>query len=100
MKISQRLAPDVEYPENEQFWQQCSRRLAIYLESRKVVPSRWELITESIGEAITELPRVVGDATRTAAGAAAGLLSSPAKLGALLLGGAILAPPIIRALRN
>jgi|GEM_PF-3491821 len=86
------------YPDNQRFWE-CTKRLAIYLQSRKVVPSRWQLVTESVTEAIAEVPQVVGRASRAAAETAAGVLADPARLAAVLLGAAVLLPPIVRAWR-
>ena len=88
------------YPHNEEFWQECTRRLAVYLEARKVVPSKWELLVESFVEAVAEVPEVIGRVAKQTAGAAAGVITSPAKLAAVLLGSAILLPPIIRAFRK
>lgn len=88
------------YPGNEHFWQKCTLRVAIYLESRKVRPSRWTLIRESVGEAIAEVPTVAGRATKATAEVAASLIRDPAKFAAVLLGGAILIPPLIRAFRR
>ena len=87
------------YPGNERFWQECSRRVAIYLQARKVVPSRWQLFTEAVTEAIADVPEVVSRASKAAAEAAAGLLADPARFAAVLLGAAVLLPPVIRAWR-
>lgn len=92
--------PSAEYPDNEQFWQVCTSRLAIYLNARKVVPSKWELFVESVVEAVAEVPATVGRATKATAGAAARVIKDPAKLAALMLGAAILLPPVIRAFRK
>jgi hypothetical protein len=92
--------PSAEYPENEAFWQECTSRLAVYLESRKVVPSKWQLFLDAVVEAVAELPETIGHAGREVASGAARLIQEPAKLAALLLGAAILLPPVIRAFRK
>jgi len=92
--------PNSTYAKNEKFWQVYTKRLAVYLESLKVVPSRWELATAAIKEAVVELPETMGRATRATASAAASLVKDPAKLAAVLLGGALLLPPVIRAFRK
>jgi len=96
------LATTALYPavENERFWQKCTHRLAIYLESRKVVPARWKLAVSALTETLAEVPSAVGDATKSAANVAAGIVREPAKLAAVLLGAAVLAPPLIRAFRG
>lgn len=92
--------PNAEYADNEHFWQECTKRLSIYLQARKVVPSKWELAVESVVEAVAELPQVVGGAVKSTASAAAKVIKDPAKLAAVLLGAAILLPPVIRAFRK
>ena len=92
--------PNAEYPKNDDFWQECTKRLAIYLQSRKVVPGKWQLLKEAVLEAVAEVPATLGHATRELASGAAGLLAGPGKLAALLLGGAILIPPLVRAFRK
>ncbi len=92
--------PNAEYPDNEDIWQNCTKRLAVYLQSRKIVPSKWQLLKEAVFEAVAEVPNTLGHATRELASGAAGLLAEPGKLAALLLGGAILIPPLVRAFRK
>ena len=101
-RVSAGLALSAVFPpkENERFWQKCTRRLAIYLESRKVVPSRWKLAVSALTETLAEVPTAVGGATKSAASAAAGIVREPAKLAAVLLGAAVLGPPLIRAFRG
>jgi len=96
------LTLSAEYPavENERFWQKCTNRLSIYLESRKVVPSRWKLAVSALGETLAEVPATLGGATRSAAGVAASIVREPAKLAAVLLGAAVLGPPLVRAFRG
>lgn len=98
-KTADKAKANEVYPDNQRFWA-CTKRLAIYLQARKVVPSRWRLFTESLTEAIAEVPQVVSRATRAAADTAAGLLADPARLAAVLLGAAVLLPPLIRAWRG
>ncbi len=95
--------PDERYADNENFWQQCTARLAIYLESRKVVPSEWSLFKEALVESIAEVPGTFGRAGQAAAevvGNAAGAVGRPAMAALAILGGVLLLPPIIRAVRE
>ena len=41
-----RADPNAVYRANEQFWQEATGKLAIYLESRKAIPSRTELFID------------------------------------------------------
>lgn len=61
--------PEDRFPDNEWFWQAASRRLAIDLASKKVIPSRFELAVESLGEAVGEMPATLGKAGDALAGA-------------------------------
>ena len=45
--------PNATYRANEQFWHDTGR-LAIYLESRKAIPTRTEIFFESVGETVSE----------------------------------------------
>ncbi len=45
--------PNTEYPLNDEFWL-IVRRLAIELDSRKAIPSTWDLVVESVEEAWDE----------------------------------------------
>ena len=95
------------YPRNEWFWDTATLRLAIYLESRKAIPSNTELWIESFTETLSEhadtAKRIAKGAADAVSGAGRDLLST-LKTGALILGGlvgaAIAVPPIIRALRD
>lgn len=87
--------PTDPYPHNARFWQSSTARVAIHLESVKVLPSRWILAVDSVGESVAELPGRVGGAARTVAGGAGdtigALFSSPLLLGtAAVVGGALL----------
>lgn len=102
--MSKGLSPNEVYPENERFWQACTRRVAIYLESRKVKPSAWTLAVEAVSEALLEAPRTVGRATGKAVGCFGKLLGSPLKLilgiVGVAVGAAIVLPPLMRAARR
>jgi len=45
------------YAKNAELWDVCLRRLAIDLESSKIVPGRFELLAEAVAETVAELPR-------------------------------------------
>lgn len=94
------------YPRNTNFWR-CSGRLARDLESLKVIPGKWELLRESVSESVAELPgrledaaKATGRAAADAGGAVAGFFADPLKLAALAIGGAVLLPPVIRAINK
>ena len=105
-KIDGQLAsadPAALYPENEWFWQSASFGAAHYLEGRKAVPSKTELMLEAVKETIQDRVEDV----RKVGAAATGLgerVFSVLKTGALIVGGvvgaAIILPPVIRAFRN
>ena len=97
--------PNDTYPRNAEFWQECTRRLAIYLQARKVVPGAWTLDKRSIVDTLAEVPGVLGSATMAAADTMADIgtavaVSRPAKAALAVLGAAILLPPIVRAVRS
>ena len=99
--------PGAVYSRNEEFWQRCTGRLAIYLESRKAVPSQWTLVKESVVEALEELPEGLGQVTRATAGAAAraggavlDALRNPLYVVLAVVGGVMLVPPLVRAVRK
>lgn len=103
-KLADATKPDERYPDNEEFWQHCTARLAIYLESRKVVPSEWQLFKEAVVESLAEVPGTIGRAGLATAGAvgdaANAVVSKPALAAMAILGGILLVPPIIRAVRE
>ena len=88
------------YAENEWFWQEASRRIAIYLESRKAIPARAELFVDAVSETVSEQVEAVKDAAEKAGKDAWEAI----KTGALILGGltaaAIVIPPIIRGVER
>ena len=95
------------YPDNEWFWGTAALRLAIYLESRKAIPSRTELMIDAVGETVVEHAQTVKNVAKDAVGAVADAgkdFMSTLKTGALILGGligaAIVLPPVIRAFRS
>jgi len=102
-KIDQQLRgadPNAVYSQNEWFWQEASKRLAIYLESRKAVPGRADLVVDSITETVKEHAEAVKDVARRAVEAAAPGIGSALKTGALVIGGLVAAVLIVRALRD
>jgi len=109
--------PDAIYPKNTDFWQSMSKT-AIWLDVRKLRPEKWDLWWDSVGEAVEALPgtlagvaRSAGSAGSSAVGAAgdaaktigrgfSDFFSEPVRVIAVLIGGAILLPPVIRAMRD
>jgi len=102
------------YPHNSEFWQECTRRTAIWLNARKVVPSKWTLALDATVESLKELPDAIGGAGRYAGGKVGGAFgwigdklgdASTAVKWTLILGGAaltaaVVVPPIVRAVRR
>lgn len=91
--------PNALYPQNEWFWQEASKGLAIYLESRKAVPDRAELVIDSITETVNERAEDVKAAARQVANAAPGI-GTAVKVGALVIGGLAAAALAARVLRD
>ena len=106
-KIDEQLrsaAKSSQYPENEWFWQVATRRLAIYLESRKAIPSRTELLIESLRETVEEHAETAKKLAKRAVDAAGGETLSNLKTGVLIVGSlaaaALAIPLIVRALKD
>jgi hypothetical protein len=83
--------PGREYPANPAFWD-ASNRMAIYLESQKLRPSRWQLVRESLAESARDLPATLATASSATAAAARRFLGDPLKLAALVVGAAVVVP--------
>jgi len=88
------------YPDNQWFWQKATKRLAIYLESLKVVPTDSELMFDAIGETLAEHAQTVKDAAKEAVEAGSSWLKTGVIVAAGIAGAAIILPPVIRALRD
>lgn len=93
-RLADKRAPNAAYPANATFWP-ASNRLAIYLESLKARPGRWQLASEAVGEAIEDLPTTLADAGAATAGAVGRFLSDPIKLGAVVVGSIVLLPRLL-----
>ena len=109
--------PDAVYAHTYDFWR-CMEKIAIWLDVRKLRPSTWDLVVDSVGEAVEDLPNTFGDAAHAVGGAgkravgAAGDAASavgrglvdffdkPVTIIAVLIGGALVIPPVVRALRG
>jgi hypothetical protein len=112
---------DTEYPDNEWFWFRVLMRLADHMEDLRTTPSNTELILDSITEAIDDrisdakrLFGAAGDAAESAISTAGRAVESvmetgermwsgmktAAYVGLGVVGVAIVAPPIIRAMRS
>ena len=91
--------PKALYPQNEWFWQEASKGLAIYLESRKAVPDRAELVIDSITETVEERVEDVKAAAKKVANAASGI-GTAVKVGALVIGGLAATAIVARVLRD
>ena len=86
------------YGENEWFWQHATRRLAIYLESLKAVPSRTEIAFDAVKETLEEHGERITEAVKDVADWGDRALDV-LKAGGLIVGGVIgvvvVIPPII-----
>ena len=109
--------PNELYPDNKAFWG-CMRKTSIWLDARQFRPDKWDLVWDSLDEAVRGLPgtlssvasaggRAAGDVADTTGSAAkaigrgvADFLGEPIRLVAVLVGGAILIPPVVRAFRD
>ena len=96
--------PKARYPENEWLWQDAIFSLALYLQGRKAVPSRTEILIESVGETVEEHAESAKKLAKRAADAASEVgdrTVSALKAGMIFVGGlavtAIVVPPLIRA---
>ena len=97
--------PKAAYAQNQRFWQHYTARLAIHLESVKGLPSKWDLVAESVVESIYELPARAGDVARgtgkaaTAAAKGAGslieTLTKPIVIAGVVIGGVLLLPSLL-----
>jgi hypothetical protein len=94
----ERLADDrqplAEYIANAAFWA-SSNRLAIYLESLKMRPSRWQIAGEALAESAHDLPATLGAAGAATVSAARRFLSDPLKLAAVVVGAAVVIPAVL-----
>lgn len=73
--------PGMEYPRNTLFWN-LTRRICVELDSRKAIPSKWELLKESVYESWNEFKddtgRDIKDTAKWAFSLALGWLLVPA----------------------
>ena len=100
--------PNAVYAVNEWFWQDATSRLAIYLESRKALPSKASLLIESVSETVQEgvdgAVNAAKDAVSTVVDQAGKSMWPILKIGGLVIGGiagaAIVIPAIIRAFKD
>ncbi len=93
-RLADEHKPNEVYPANAAFWD-ASNRLAIYLESLKLRPGRWQLAGEAVAEAVQDLPTALAHAGTATAGAVGRFLSDPIKLGAVVLGSVVLLPALL-----
>jgi hypothetical protein len=93
-RVADAKKPAGEYAANTSFWD-ASQRLAIYLESLKMRPSRWELAWDAVTESAHELPARLASVGAVTAGAARHFLSDPLKLAGVVLGAALVVPALL-----
>lgn len=116
---SQGNDPNALYPDNAWFWS-AVRQQAVHLENERVMPTKMELILESIQEAVDDRIDDVQDLVTGAADAAGAVVSGVGKaadavaetgaslwaavkvvavVGVVGIGAALIVPPIVRAAR-
>ena len=116
-RLTQGQPPEATFKENARFWLYYTKRVCIQLSSMRVVPSKWSMAVESVGQALGELPGRVGGAVKTGAGAVGDLvegvagvggraasnlvgpalksIGTPLLIGGVVLGGLILLPRLL-----
>jgi hypothetical protein len=110
---------DLELPfvENEKFWLRWTKRQGIYLSAVRDMPSKWEMVVDSVKDSVKRLPdtlasraEAVADASASVAmkagevasapvrglfGGLFGRLGTPLLVGAAVVGGVIVVPKLL-----
>jgi hypothetical protein len=108
--------PSAPYVHNELFWLRWTKRQAIYLSAVRDMPSKWDMIVDSVKDAVTRLPENIGAGADAVADASAsvaekagrvatapvrglfhglfGKLGTPLLVGAAVVGGVIVVPKL------
>ena len=93
-----------QYPHNEWFWQEATSKLAMYLESRKAVPGRTQLVIDSIRETAAEQIDAATDLVSETVDEAGKRFIAAIKTGAWILGGliasAVAIPRMVRVFKD
>jgi len=109
--------PDLPFPHNEEFWLRWTRRLAIWLGAAQAMPSKREMIVDSVKESISHLPENLGKGASAVADAGAsiarkagevaaaplrglfgglfGPFGTPLLIGAIVVGGILVVPKLL-----
>lgn len=109
--------PDLTFPHNEEFWMRWTKRLAIWLGAARAMPSKREMIVDSVKESIKHLPENLGKGATAVAEAGAavarkagevaaapvrglfgglfGKFGTPLLIGAIVVAGIIVVPKLL-----
>jgi len=109
--------PNATFTRNDEFWLRWTKRQGIYLSAVRDMPSRWDLVVDSVKTAVTRLPdnlaagaEAVADAGIVVAGKAGevvtapvrgvfrglfGPLGTPLLVGAAIVGGIVVVPKLL-----
>lgn len=109
--------PAATFAHNELFWLRWTKRQGIYLSAVREMPSKWEMVVDSVKDSVARLPETLassaeavadttGSAARKAGAVAAapvrglfsglfGNLGKPLLIGAAIVGGVIVVPRLL-----
>ena len=109
--------PNAPFGDNERFWLRWTKRQGIYLSAVRDMPSKWEMVVDSVKGSVARLPETIAssaDAVATATASVAskagevavapvrgvfsglfGKLGTPLLIGAAVVGGAIVLPRVL-----
>lgn len=109
--------PDARFIDNERFWLRWTKRQAIYLSAVRDMPSRWDMVADSVRDSVKRLPdtlaasaSAVADTTGAVArkagevvsapvrglfGGLFGKLGTPLLVGAAVVGGIVVVPRLV-----
>jgi hypothetical protein len=71
--------PSATFAQNERFWLRWTKRQAIYLSAVRDMPSKWDMVVDSIKDSVTRLPENLEAGSRAVADAGADVAASIAE---------------------
>ena len=105
--------PAATFVDNERFWLRWTKRQGIYLSAVRDMPTKWEMVVDSVKESVARLPQnlaagaeAVADATAAVAQKAGevatapvrglfGKLGTPLLIGAAVVSGIVIVPTLL-----
>ncbi len=115
-------APAATFSRNEEFWLRWTKRQAIYLSAVRDMPTRWDMVVESVKDSVKNLPanvvsgaEAVVDASAVVAGKAGEIATAPVRgafrglfgpvgtpllVGAAIIGGIVVVPKLFPARKS